>query len=369
MTSTPTSSPFSQNQRWTWEERGWIFAAFWLIFMYNPIAATVDSSATWAWKAVSYTGVAIFSVFYVCLFRFEARIMARVGLRGMVGLILLLSIPSLMTLPAISYVALAFIPYFGACSFTLLPYRFGFFTTVLGTLLIGATVWSTGKPWLWFFLLWLLFAAVPAGLGRYMGEKSQAQSWAIHRALMAEDRDRMARDMHDVLGHTLTVLAVKAELAEKLLDKDLAKARTELQDVQSMTRQALAEVRSTVAGLRVARLQDELAEAESACTSAGITFDAPDDVHTVDPAHRIVFAWALRESVTNVVRHAKATTVTIRWGADWLTVSDDGVGLRGSKEGHGLAGVRERVEQVGGTFTASSPSSGGQAGTTVTVRL
>lgn len=369
MTPAPTALQDSEHQRWTWEERGWIFAAFWLIFMYNPIAATVDSSATWTWKAVSYAGVAIFSCLYVLLFRFEARIMARVGLRGMIGLILLLSIPALMTLPAVSYVALAFIPYFGACSFTLLPYRFGVFTTVLGTLLIGATVWATGKLWLWFFLLWLLFAAIPAGLSRYMGEKSQAQSWAIHRALMAEDRDRMARDMHDVLGHTLTVLAVKAELAEKLLDKDLAKARSELRDVQSMTRQALAEVRSTVAGLRVARLQDELAEAKSACALAGVSWDAPDDVHTVDSAHRIVLAWALRESVTNVLRHAKATTVTIRWGADWLEVSDDGVGLRDSKEGNGLAGVRERVEQVGGTFTADSPGSGSQTGTTVRVQL
>lgn len=369
MTTAPIPSQQALSHQWTWEQKGWLFATFWLIFLFNPIAATASSDAAMEWKVTSYVGIAAFSILYVFIYRFETRIVARVGLRGMVTLIALLVIPALTTVPAAGYVALSFVPYFGACGFTLLPYRYGFIVSGLAVSVIIGTAWWLSNLWLLFFLLWLAFASFPAGLGRYMGEKSTAQGIAMHRAEMAEDRDRMARDMHDVLGHTLTVLSVKAELAEKLLDKDMERARTELREVQSMTRQALAEVRSTVSGLRVARLDDEVADAERACAASGIALVVPEDAHVVDPQHRITLAWALRESVTNVVRHAKASRVVVSWGSNWLEVRDDGVGLRGRREGNGLAGVRERVEEVGGQLCVESGEGSPSPGTVVKVQL
>lgn len=369
MKTFPISPHQATTHEWTWEQKGWLFATFWLIFLYNPIAATVTSDAAIGWRVLSFIGIGLFTVLYVTIYRFETRIVARVGLRGLLILIALLTLPALATVPAASYVALSFVPYFGACGFTLMPYRYGFAITTAGILVIVGTAWWLGNWWLLFFLLWLAFASFPAGLGRYMGEKSTAQGIAMHRAQMAENRDRMARDMHDVLGHTLTVLSVKAELAEKLLDKDMERARTELREVQSMTRQALAEVRSTVSGLRVARLDDEVADAERACAASGIVLVVPEDAHVVDPQHRITLAWALRESVTNVVRHAKASRVEVSWGSNWLEVRDDGVGLRGRREGNGLAGVRERVEEVGGQLCVESGEGSPSPGTVVKVQL
>src|SRR5690606_543184 len=126
-----------------------------------------------------------------------------------------------------------------------------------------------------------------------------------------EERERVARDVHDVLGHSLTVVSVKAELAERLVDVDPARARAELVEIQSLTREALAEIRATVSGLRVARLGDELVAARTALTGAGIEADLPENPDVVDPRHRIVVAWVLREAVTNVVRHSGATRCTV----------------------------------------------------------
>lgn len=365
--SSPEHHP--ADDKWTWEKKGWLWSAFWLLFLYNPASHTLSADVAPQWKVVSLTGVAVFSVLYICSFRFENAIRQKVGTKGQVVFLALLLIPALATVPAAGYVSLAFVPYFGAYSFVLLPYRYGFSVTILGALTIIATAWFLDKWILLWFLLWLTVAVIPSGLGRYMGERTSAQGLAVHRAVMAEDRDRMARDMHDVLGHTLTVLSVKAELAEKLITKDPERARAELRDVQSMTRQALAEVRSTIAGLRVARLEDEVEDAHQACRSSGIALEIANDPREVDPQHRITLAWVLREAITNVVRHSKATHVSVEWGSDWLEVTDNGLGLRGRKEGNGITGVRERVESVGGKLVIRSGDSTQNPGTTVRVQL
>jgi two-component system sensor histidine kinase DesK len=137
--------------------------------------------------------------------------------------------------------------------------------------------------------------------------------------------------------------------------------------VRSIARQALAEIRATVAGLRVARLADELTHADEALRGAGIAADLPDDPDVVDPRHRITMAWALREAVTNVVRHSNATTCTVRWTSDSLLVSDDGRGTGSKNAGNGITGLRERVAHAGGDVTLGPGSDG--VGTQLEVRL
>ncbi|WP_219105658.1 sensor histidine kinase [Austwickia sp. TVS 96-490-7B] len=160
------------------------------------------------------------------------------------------------------------------------------------------------------------------------------------------ERNRMARDLHDILGHSLTVIAVKAELAGKLLDRDTDAARRELADVEILARAALSDVRATVNNYREVSLSAELVQARKALTDAGIRARLPGVVDDVHPDLRDLFAWTVREAVTNVVRHSRATQCDISVTRDQLTVIDNGVGpdsTATASAGHGLDGLRERA--------------------------
>jgi two-component system sensor histidine kinase DesK len=157
------------------------------------------------------------------------------------------------------------------------------------------------------------------------------------------ERERIARDLHDVLGHTLSVIALKAELAAKLADRDPGRAVQEIQEVERISREALGDVRDAIEGMRAHGLPGELRSAATALQSAGIRLDADIARVPLSP----------REAVTNVLRHACASTcrVELREQNDRveLTIADDGHGgpLR---EGHGLSGMRERIASAGGTI-------------------
>lgn len=185
----------------------------------------------------------------------------------------------------------------------------------------------------------------------------------------ARERERITRDMHDVLGHSLTVISVKAELAGRLLESaDRAtsgpaaarRAADELADVQSLARSALADVRATIADERRASLAGELATARSALDAAGIDADLPGAVDVVPAGRRELFAWVLREGSTNVLRHADARHVRITVSADALVVEDDGRGAGGpGTTGHGLTGLADRAREAGAVLEAGPRPGGG----------
>ena len=174
------------------------------------------------------------------------------------------------------------------------------------------------------------------------------------------ERERVARDVHDILGHSLTVVTVKAQLAGRLLEpgaEDVARARAEIADVEALAREALADVRSTVGGLRVPILADEIAGCQAALRAADIDAVVRGSATDVPPERRELFAWVLREAVTNVVRHSGASRCRVTLRADSVEVVDDGRGLGdGERDGHvgGLHGLRERVTAAGGALRLSS---------------
>ena len=179
---------------------------------------------------------------------------------------------------------------------------------------------------------------------------------------VAEERARIARDLHDTLGHSLSVITLKSELARRLLPDDPARAEAEIADVERVSREALASVRETVSGYREPSLAIELAGARAALAAAGITGEvepAPEGL----PRHvDAVLGWAVREGVTNVLRHSEATTARIRIITDGASraveVVDDGRGpaahaeTPGERAGVGLAGLRERAARLGGRVEA-----------------
>jgi two-component system sensor histidine kinase DesK len=189
-----------------------------------------------------------------------------------------------------------------------------------------------------------------------------------HLAKVAE-RERIARDLHDVLGHTLSVIILKSELAGKLMDRDPQRAGNEIREVEQISRQALSEVRDAIRGYRSQGLAAELAQAKSTLETAGVAvkYEAAVVKIALPALQEGVLSMAVREAVTNVVRHAQARTCTLRLeqqnGSCRLEIEDDGRG--GSPgEGNGLRGMRERVEMLGGTITRDS-----QAGTKLTIIL
>ncbi|HET7436793.1 MAG TPA: sensor histidine kinase [Thermoanaerobaculia bacterium] len=220
----------------------------------------------------------------------------------------------------------------------------------------------------WPFIFVLVVGGINAHyaqVGRANARLRMAQDEIEHLAKVAE-RERIARDLHDLLGHTLSIIILKSELASKLADRDPQRARDEIRDVERISREALAEVRAAVRGYRSGGLSAEADAAKKALESAGVTFDAQLDAVALTPAQEAVLALAIREAVTNVVRHANARScrLTLRHedGAV-LTVSDDGRGGTAAF-GSGLLGMRERVEALGGTLVHD-----GRNGTTLTIRL
>lgn len=175
-----------------------------------------------------------------------------------------------------------------------------------------------------------------------------------------EERSRIARDLHDILGHSLTVVAVKAELAARLVDVDLDRARVELDDLQRLTRDALADVRATALGVRGISLPGEIASARSALESAGIDPQLPTVADEVPSRWRELFAWTIREGVTNVIRHSQATSCEVMLDERGVRVIDNGLGPTGfAADGHGIDGLRQRVSLAGATLT-TGPGPGGR---------
>jgi two-component system sensor histidine kinase DesK len=178
-----------------------------------------------------------------------------------------------------------------------------------------------------------------------------------------EERSRIARDLHDSLGHSLSVIALKSELARRLLPADTARADAELADVERVAREALASVRETVSGYRQPSLAIELAGARAALAAAGIEGDVEPPPEDLPRDVDVVLGWAVREGVTNVLRHSRANRARIRVvcdGAAWsVEVIDDGRGagapgetLPAGRPGIGLTGLRERAARLGGRVEA-----------------
>jgi two-component system sensor histidine kinase DesK len=191
------------------------------------------------------------------------------------------------------------------------------------------------------------------------------------------ERERIARDLHDVLGHTLSLIVLKAELAGRLVSLDPARATAEIADVERTARTALAEVREAIGGYRARGLAAEIEAARLTLDSAGVTLIA-ESTHTnaaLSAQEETVLALSLREAVTNIVRHARATTCTLRFvteaGTRRLVVEDNGQSIptQTPREGNGLRGMRERIESIGGHFLLERGASPDSRGTRILITL
>jgi len=183
----------------------------------------------------------------------------------------------------------------------------------------------------------------------------------IEQLAAVAERERIARDLHDVLGHTLSVIVLKAELAGRLIDRDPQRATREIADVERTARTALSEVREAIGGYRSQGLPAEMELARSTLQAAGVALACESPLPQLHAAEETVLCLAVREAVTNIVRHAQATHCRIGFntsvnGYHSLLISDDGdhPKLHEVHEGNGLRGMRQRVQSLGGRLSITT---------------
>jgi two-component system sensor histidine kinase DesK len=255
---------------------------------------------------------------------------------------------------------------------------------VLTFAVISAVLPEFIKPWHTKGLQWSLGASVALaslavfGFFRLIRANAELAAMREEVATLAAERERMriARDLHDLLGHSLTTVTVKAALATRLFDQDPARARAEIAEVEVLARESLADVRAAVAGYREVRLATELSTAREVLEAAGIDAQLPGVVEGMSPEVGGLFGWVVREGVTNVVRHSKATSVRITLDATGIEIIDDGSGCAKKANGqfgtthagNGLAGLAERADALGGRLVAG-PVDGSAGGFRLRVEL
>ncbi|HEX7324611.1 MAG TPA: sensor histidine kinase [Rhodanobacteraceae bacterium] len=249
------------------------------------------------------------------------------------------------------------------------------FTLILGFMAALGVEWlGFGIPWQYLANFWVLCLVI-GGMGIYGSIQRQRRADLrlsqdeVRRLAASAERERIGRDLHDLLGHTLSMVALKSELAGRLVERDPAAAGREMAEVAKISREALSQVRSAVRGIRAAALASELASARLLLETAGVQMDYWSDGNDLPPAVETCLALVLREAVTNIQRHARANRVevTVIVGAERVVmrIRDDGRGGVNAR-GNGLTGMRERIAEHGGELWIESPRG---KGTGIEVRL
>ncbi|WP_109208850.1 MULTISPECIES: sensor histidine kinase [Microbacterium] len=333
-----------------------------LLWLIGPAQDVIAQSGSAASAAIGVTFVIVFAL----AFLLSTPIGWVLRDRGRIAVCVVLFALSFDLYPWLGWGIAAFWTYvgvtFGMCVF---PWRWTW-PPILGLGLLALVTNGMSEGWdenvLWvpaiivsISLMMASFARTTAAMNELRQTQKQLEALAVER-----ERGRVARDIHDILGHSLTVVTVKAELAGRLVDVDPERAKAEIAEVESLARGALADVRATVAGVRTVNVSGELAAARAALAAAGIDAELPSSTDAVPPARRELAGWVVREGVTNVVRHSGAARCRITLGRHEVEVADDGVGPTAASEGaSGLAGLRERVEAAGGRLSVGRSDLGG----------
>ena len=347
-----------EGSRGSW--RMLLFPGIWLVYLLQT-AGGVNQHSDGVVAAIGYIGIAAFAAAYLLAIRAARN--DRVRYRRWFWLMVAIALLEVPIAHQDAFVMCVFITVLIMAGFAFAGHGSGAILaivamTAFATFLPAAIpAWDAEPDWTMLLTLPLVSLAMFGFFSILKANRELSEARAEVARLAAEnERTRIARDLHDLLGHSLTTITVKAGLARRLAERDPARAAQEIGEVEALTRSALGDVRAAVAGYRDVTLAGELASAREVLRAAGIEADAPRAIE-VDPAHAELFGWVVREGVTNVVRHSRAQTCTIAVGPDWLEIADDGRG-GANGAGSGLAGLRERVAAAGGTVRAESTGRG-----------
>jgi two-component system sensor histidine kinase DesK len=352
-----------------------LYQHFWLLIcLYFPLAALVSKPHAWPRLAVGITALLLFAVSYTWIMwphpasqGMRTRGQYRLSVLLLVALGLQVTVFSLLDDPAWLWSFLGV----SAMAGVLLPMRrAGVVVVFLTALPLLIAIFThrgvAGIDWWWLIALMLLVR----GLGLDMIGVSRlgsairellATRRELARLAVIEERERLSRDLHDLLGQTLSMITLKSELARGLITEDPARCAQELAEIEQVGRMTLREVRKTVAGYRQPQLSSELDGARQLLEAAGIKYSIEELPGELPQALDAVLAWTVREGVTNVIRHSRARHCLLRFTRDQggigVEMLNDGEGTEDAGtqpigQGSGLPGLRERVSELGGTMEA-----------------
>ncbi|MFE8988194.1 histidine kinase [Streptomyces collinus] len=341
-----------------------LWTGIWLVYLSAPVTDLLHGGHSTGVTILGWTGLAAFVTWYMLLVFRTGR-----GERNTLVLASLGVLAAQSTLLALTLGRewLVLFVYVSIASGAALPLRMARWTIPAACALLTAVALATHDG-----MSYLAGLLIPALLGGFAmtGVRELVRTAIALREARAtvaqlaanEERLRLARDLHDLLGHSLSLITLKSELAGRMLPGRPDEAAQQVADIEQVSRQALVDVREAVTGYRRPRLHAELAGARVALAAAGVTAELPAEpgLDGVPEESESALAWALREAVTNVVRHSGARRCTVgllrRQTLDGpvleLTVEDNGSGGPGSGHGNGLAGLTERLTKAGGTLEA-----------------
>lgn len=360
MTAQPTD-PRAAKGATTWQAWGWLMPGIWLLFLVYTVVAVIEAGLGPGLTVVGLALVALYAAVYLVGFNMRmGGVLCRRRFPGWewVGL-------GLMWLFIIAQIALIGPAAVNMCPFTLsyaaymFAPRVAWLVAAVTSVGVGAYAWFRVQESFWYVLVVMVGVFVICIVMRTLIEADEQATAAKRDLAVVSERERVARDVHDGLGHTLTVVAMKAELAERIMDADPERARTELADLRRLTRDALDQVRTTVSDLRTTDLPNQVAALEMTLEGAGIDVEVTGNPADVDPRLRTALGWVLREAGTNILRHSEATHATIAFAHGSVEVLDDGVGVGDAPAGHGRRGMAERLAAVGAELlVADAPGTG-----------
>jgi two-component system, NarL family, sensor histidine kinase DesK len=334
--------------------KGQIFDFIWLVYSFFFIVDPIQEHSKRLWIAFGVAYAIFLGLYFALVFAKQQR----TQLLLLLGLLVLGAAyyPFNPSAPGMLIYAAAFVPFITENIW------------LSSAIIAAATILLAGEGWLKGFSLWswgiCAFFCIAVGAANTVAAQKMRAGHKLglayeeisHLAKVAE-RERIARDLHDVLGHTLSVVVLKSELAGKLMDRDPDRARREIGEVEQIARKALSDVREAISGYRAGGLAAEIARAQKTLDAAGVTLECGTQPPQLPPAEETVLSLIVREAVTNIVRHAQASrcVLEINSGGDGtaLVVQDDGRGGIG-QEGNGLRGMRERAASIGATFRVDS---------------
>lgn len=354
----------------------WVIWVFWLFFLWQPLAALLAPPLTVS-KVLSLCGMAVFIGIYLWITWQEAFRLTRetpmaidATWQTWAPIAILLGLSIVMTLSE-GQAALGSLIYVSAslCG-RLTAWRAA--AAVVGLTLLAVLLGAaTNSPLSATGQIFFIIPAVGSLVYFFsrairVNQELRLARQEIARLAVSEERLRFARDLHDLLGHTLSLITLKSELARRLVSASPEQAAIELGDIESAARQALTEVREAVADYRQPTLASELRAARELLTAAGVTCTQRGQPEPLSASAEAALSWAVREGVTNVIRHSHARSCVIsltqREGRVGVEVRDDGAAnpvATGATRGNGLAGLKERVVALGGACEAGPAPQGG----------
>ncbi|MCS4593798.1 hypothetical protein KTJ89_12490 [Brevibacterium sediminis] len=365
----------------------WFFPFFWLVFLVYPLSASFQLGGAQRIWGVSLT-VAFAVIFYggmiaggVGLGTFARTMRDPHARRTRQALIIVnasivaMIVITAVAVPIVGEQALAFLAYISVLSVVSIRRVIPGLIIAASTLIVAEAAQRLVPGWThdWSSTFGISISGFAMVMALMAGDRARAARAAEeeNRRLEREaERLRVSQVVHDVLGHSLTVIALKAQLAAKLEAAGSPDAARHIAEIEELARGALADVRTTVQGTRTISLAEELVEATRALRAADITVEAPTSVDVVDPRLRELFAWSLREGSTNILRHARARRATIVLERNRLTISNDNgrrddpahpvteLNLGEVGAGSGLQGLRSRARALGGRLRTQQTDAG-----------